>query len=288
ISDAIQNQQNFFENLWSWLNKDDSIGTKVWIFKHDDLASGGTINFSKRWHNEGDWELYGHITSSVACPADALDNLFSGLSSSRSMSASGEFSSHMIIDPEAFERDKEDGSKGKARLKERALTSKVFDLDSLRKFRDTTYREYPGLGRWWDLAKRNLPSIIRVLITKPELRESAHELMSYLPKFANSPEEKIPANILKSAETLLLGVKLATKNRRLSIDCSRALSVVPMLQRKTAKSAMQLLDTLQPSRHPALRTEPLAKITKPEEVVKLETRVRKAVALKAKEINRGK
>ena len=33
VEDAIKNQQNFFENLWSWLNKDDTIGTVVGNFR---------------------------------------------------------------------------------------------------------------------------------------------------------------------------------------------------------------------------------------------------------------
>lgn len=53
--------------------------------------------------------------------------------------------------------------KAEAKAKERALPSKVFDLDTLIKFRDTSYRDYPGLERWWGLAKRNLPSIVRIL-----------------------------------------------------------------------------------------------------------------------------
>ncbi len=72
VKDAIQNEQNFFENVWSWLNADDQIGSEFFQWGHDDLAGGVSINFSKRWPNEGDWELFGNITSSVACTAEAL------------------------------------------------------------------------------------------------------------------------------------------------------------------------------------------------------------------------
>lgn len=75
ISNAIQDQQNFFENLWSWLNKDDTIGSKVFFFKHDDLQEDLEVNFSKRWKNEGDWELKGHATASPLCTVD-LTSIF--------------------------------------------------------------------------------------------------------------------------------------------------------------------------------------------------------------------
>ena len=77
VSNAVQNEQNFFENLWSWINPDDTIGFQVFLFKHDDLASKGTIAFSRRWKNEGDWEIFGNVTATVTCPANALDNLLS-------------------------------------------------------------------------------------------------------------------------------------------------------------------------------------------------------------------
>jgi len=72
IKGAIQNQQSFFENLWSFINPDDQIGSHVWFFKHDDLASGSPIAFSQRWENEGDWELFGSVNATVACPAAAV------------------------------------------------------------------------------------------------------------------------------------------------------------------------------------------------------------------------
>lgn len=71
VSDAVKSQQSFFENLWSWLNADDTIGTRVFFWKHDDLAQGDAIEFSQRWGDDGDWELFGHINASVVCTAEA-------------------------------------------------------------------------------------------------------------------------------------------------------------------------------------------------------------------------
>jgi hypothetical protein len=71
ISDAVEAEQNFFENIWSFLNADDLIGSRVFYFKHDRLAGGEVTDFSQRWRNEGDWELYGRVNASVACTAAA-------------------------------------------------------------------------------------------------------------------------------------------------------------------------------------------------------------------------
>jgi len=86
VSEAVKDQQNFFENLWSWLNEDDAVGSRVFFWTHDDLAAGDAIDFSERWRDEGDWELFGHINASVACTAEAaaaasdiIDAIFSSV-----------------------------------------------------------------------------------------------------------------------------------------------------------------------------------------------------------------
>ncbi len=71
VADAVASQQNFFENIWSWLNEDDTVGTRVFFWTHDDLAGGDTNTFSQRWQNEGDWEIFGHVNATVVCPAEA-------------------------------------------------------------------------------------------------------------------------------------------------------------------------------------------------------------------------
>ena len=61
IDSAIIEKQSIFKNLWSFINFDDEIGTKIFLFGHDDLASKPEQKFSIRWKKEGDWELKGHI-----------------------------------------------------------------------------------------------------------------------------------------------------------------------------------------------------------------------------------
>jgi hypothetical protein len=72
VEDAIKAQQGFFEDIWSWLNKDDQIGSKVFFWTYDDLKDAGTIPFSQRWGNDGDWEIFGRVNGTVSCSAEAI------------------------------------------------------------------------------------------------------------------------------------------------------------------------------------------------------------------------
>ncbi len=72
VVDAITDNQNIFEDIWAFLNADDQIGSKVFFFDQDDLTENPTIEFSQRFENQGDWEIFGQISASVVCPADAL------------------------------------------------------------------------------------------------------------------------------------------------------------------------------------------------------------------------
>ncbi|HET7234798.1 MAG TPA: hypothetical protein VFJ16_32590, partial [Longimicrobium sp.] len=251
ISNAIQAQQNFFENLWSWVNPDDSIGTRVFIFKHDDLAAGGTTNFSKRWQNEGDWELHGHITSSVLCPAGALDGLFSGSSAMMKMAPEGgQMEARQVIDVKNLARLREE----KAPVARAA--GGVFDLATLRQFRDGAYRQHPGLARWWALAERNLPSTIAALFQHAELREHAYRVMKELPRVVKNPGAPVPEALLEDVAKLAAGLKAGTRSRRLSIDASRVLSALPLVRGKTFQETAALLGSLEPARHPRMAGHP--------------------------------
>jgi len=80
VSRAIRNQQNVFENIWSGLNKDDTIGTRVFFFEHDTLEEANSIDFNQRWRNEGDWEITGTITASPECTLELTESLSGGTS----------------------------------------------------------------------------------------------------------------------------------------------------------------------------------------------------------------
>jgi hypothetical protein len=63
VKDAIKDGVSVLEWLVAFGNMDDQIGSAVFRFSHGQLESSGgaAIPFSRRWDNEGDWELFGHI-----------------------------------------------------------------------------------------------------------------------------------------------------------------------------------------------------------------------------------
>jgi hypothetical protein len=67
IGTAVKNAVGDGVNVLQWLagfgNMDDQIGSAVFRFSHKQLEESGGMNipFSRRWDNEGDWELFGHI-----------------------------------------------------------------------------------------------------------------------------------------------------------------------------------------------------------------------------------
>lgn len=63
VTSAIGDGVNVFEWLAGFGNMDDQIGSAVFRFSHKQLEESGgvAIPFSRRWDNEGDWELFGHI-----------------------------------------------------------------------------------------------------------------------------------------------------------------------------------------------------------------------------------
>lgn len=76
VEDAIVSNQNWLEDIWAWINKDDKIGDKVWTFNADEIiAANYDIPLNERWRNEGDWEINGDISASEVCPAEAMNAL---------------------------------------------------------------------------------------------------------------------------------------------------------------------------------------------------------------------
>lgn len=65
IGDAVKSAVGDGVSVLEWLgafgNMDDQIGSAVFRFSHKDLEGGTPIPFSRRWRNEGDWELFGSV-----------------------------------------------------------------------------------------------------------------------------------------------------------------------------------------------------------------------------------
>lgn len=76
VKDAITSNQNWLEDLWAWINKDDKIGDVVWTYSATEIiANSYNVALNERWDNEGDWEINGEISASELCPANAVNNL---------------------------------------------------------------------------------------------------------------------------------------------------------------------------------------------------------------------
>ena len=69
VADAVKDAIGEGVSVLSWLagfgNMDDEIGSAVFRFSHSQLEgmNGAPLPFSRRWDNEGDWELFGSITA---------------------------------------------------------------------------------------------------------------------------------------------------------------------------------------------------------------------------------
>lgn len=63
VKSAITDGVSVIDWIVGFGNMDDQIGSAVFRFSHSQLeaAAGASIPFSRRWENEGDWELFGHI-----------------------------------------------------------------------------------------------------------------------------------------------------------------------------------------------------------------------------------
>ncbi len=73
VKSAVKDDVSVLDWIVAFGNMDDQIGSAVWRFSHNQLeaAAGSTIPFSRRWDNEGDWQLYGHI---IARPVPRPEN----------------------------------------------------------------------------------------------------------------------------------------------------------------------------------------------------------------------
>ena len=62
VTSAVKDHVSLFDVIFGGgINRDDVIGNEVFIFTQADFTSAGPapINFGERWHDEGDWEIFG-------------------------------------------------------------------------------------------------------------------------------------------------------------------------------------------------------------------------------------
>lgn len=213
ISDAVQNAQSGWDNFVSWLNSDDQIGNKVWTFSHDDLVETPDQDFSKRWENEGDWELFGHVHSSPTCPADVVTGILEALG--------------LISSAEA-----------------------KMSKEGMREFRKRFIAGNAAIGQWWDLAERNAASIAAVLRKNPDLtRRATAGAFKDLVSVLGNEKAALPDSLMTRA-TEVLETLQKQGSRRLRIDSKAALSLLPDLKGKSLRQAADLLKGRPPTRKP--------------------------------------
>jgi hypothetical protein len=226
VSDAVREQQNIFEDIWSWLNADDQIGNKTFVFNQDQFVTEeqpdqrvGSLGFSERWRNEGDWEIHGAMALTEMCPANATASILAGKASESTFrgASSAKFSKQ---------------------------------LDAMRSFRDDHFRRYNGLQDWWSLLDRNSPQIAYLMMRDARIRRSAGELLKRIDGILSNLDAPLPKEFIAHAQRL---TELARKSdlRRLRLDASRADELLQALKPgSTAQDALKLLTQLSPRRSP--------------------------------------
>ena len=135
-----------FANIWSWLNADDQIGNQVFVFNQDQFVTPeqpnqrvGTLGFSQRWRNQGDWEIRGAMALTEVCLANSTASILTGKTSKSGFIGAGA------------------GKYGR-------------QLAAMRAFRDQYFARYERLQGWWNLAARNTPQLAYLMMRDTEMR----------------------------------------------------------------------------------------------------------------------
>ncbi len=216
VEAAVQNQQGFFENLWSWLNADDTIGTVVWKFSSDQLLNQNPITLRQRWTNDnGDWELFGNINTVEVptCPAEVVESIFDRLFGA---SASKE------------------------------------SMQAMYRFRDTEMNANKGLYDWWQIAQRNSRYLASALTDK-EVSEAAFTLFRDVPQILNNKEKPLSELHFNHIEKVLRHIStLNTTDRHSRKGIRRATDALQTLRGKSLDKIFETLSKVKPARYPSL------------------------------------
>jgi hypothetical protein len=214
VEDAIKNEQNVFENIWSWLNPDDTIGTKVWQFSGDDLLSANPVALQQRWTNDnGDWELFGEINTAEMCPASVVQALLDALFGN--------------------------GASGTS-------------TNALHEFREKEMYQYKGLGDWWSLAQRNTPYLKKALLTDKETANAAFNFFKAVPQILKEKNKPVSDEHFRCAMQVLNQIAKIANNRDSRKDISRSIDALGMLRGKLLSQVFETLSSVKPARHPSM------------------------------------
>lgn len=217
VTDAIKNQQNAFENLWSWINPDDTIGTVVWKFSGDDLLKQTPLQLQKRWQNEGDWELFGSVATEElpTCPADVVKKIFEEIFGQGSSSST---------------------------------------MQALYNFRNQEMAKFGGLGFWWKIAQRNSLFLKQALNNK-DVRDAAVSLFKHAPELLKNRDQPIAESHFNAGVEILKHIlEISRKNRSARKDISRSLDALQILKGKSPAEIFDSLSQVKPARFPSVHT----------------------------------
>ncbi|MBO9700608.1 MAG: hypothetical protein J7604_10395 [Sporocytophaga sp.] len=217
IENAIKNQQNFFENFWSWINADDTIGTAVFKFSGDQLLEQNPASLHKRWTNDnGDWELFGSVDTleQPSCPANVvkgiIDAVFGESSSKKSMSA-------------------------------------------MHDFRNNEFKRFDGLEYWWAIAQRN-SHYLKLALNNREVSEAAVSLFQDIPELLSNREKPLSDFHFNCAAKVLKHIAtLNEKDRQSRKDINRSIDALNMLQGKSLNDLFESLSKVRPARYPTVK-----------------------------------
>ncbi|MBB5958194.1 hypothetical protein FHS29_004802 [Saccharothrix tamanrassetensis] len=162
VRTQVKGSMDGWELLWfgTFGDNDDSIGTEAFTTDCDALEAAPDIDFARRWDEDeaedGDWELFGWFSGNAlpVIPGGCnLDGLFARTAADE-------------------------------RVKDRSF-------DALRKFRDTTFREYPGLAAWWSAAMDAAPELAHLAGTDEQVQRSLEHLLAEAPRLLEDPREQV-------------------------------------------------------------------------------------------------
>ncbi|MDJ0352301.1 SAM-dependent methyltransferase [Pseudarthrobacter sp. PH31-O2] len=144
---AVKDAMSGWQLIWygTFGDNDDNIGTEAFTVTTDELVANPTIEILRRWSGDdsgdGDWELRGVFRGFPQLDCN-LATIFSTPSA----------------------RPAQDDALGKP-------------LEAMRAFREGGFREYPGLGLWWEELRQVSPALAFLAASRPEIEDALHGLL---------------------------------------------------------------------------------------------------------------
>jgi len=209
VHDAIKGTMSGWQLLWYGTigNNDDTVGSEVWTFNHDDFAAQAVRAINRRWSGDdsgdGDWEIDGVFSGVAPCPADALARLF------------GQQEAHTNT------------------------------LGAMRAYRDGAYQALPGLAPWWQALRAGSADLVRVASAHEGARCAMERLFNGLPALLAEPDQPLTDQHLADLHSVLTTLSQHSPwlHRTLA---RRALAVLPELQGRSWNGAVHRIAGVRP------------------------------------------